>query len=67
MPVHIRRPSVINRWPKGAQRVSCLGCERPFISAGKHIRFCDWCRGYIARGLPPVTGQRQAFLDGLDQ
>jgi len=33
-----------NAWPTGLRTIGCLGCDAPFLSAGRHERLCAACR-----------------------
>lgn len=33
-----------NAWPEGRRRLSCLGCDAPFISTHRGNRMCERCR-----------------------
>jgi hypothetical protein len=59
MGAKIRTPRLINAEP--AMR-TCLGCDKPFKSPAKDVRFCDRCRYFIQRDMPPVSGQRHYYL-----
>jgi hypothetical protein len=38
----------INDWPGGPRRVTCLHCDRGFVSRGKAQRLCGSCRSMAA-------------------
>lgn len=35
------------------ERRTCLRCDRPFLSEGRHNRLCDACRAYLAASPQP--------------
>ena len=43
-PTEERDEQLRNAWPGGLRTMSCLWCDREFVSSGRHERMCTRCR-----------------------